>query len=113
MANKNVASGPWAGFEVISEYGDQQAVEDGVLVDVGHLTGHRGDRATRTVWEALTREPFPGLRDVTAFTSVWSAASETEPARKGDIAKLVRGGQTYWLLENENGGKTLMYPEDY
>lgn len=34
MTNKTIAEGPWAGFEVISVYTREQAIEDGVLVDL-------------------------------------------------------------------------------
>ncbi|HEV8670982.1 MAG TPA: hypothetical protein VGS01_09640 [Candidatus Limnocylindria bacterium] len=110
---RKIEGGPWDGFEVISEYTDAQAVEDGELVDVsGTVPGGRGQRVTRHAWADLTRSPMPGLTDVTLLTSVWAAALAVPEDDGWHVLDTPKLG-TFWLIPNEVGGLTLMRPEDY
>ena len=106
--------------DVISTYTDAQAVADGVLVDISvwelEFRGRPVNRMTRTVWNEL--EPFAqvhvdaGLyRDVAASMKHMVATKlEHSGEGGGDVVKVP---PSYWLLENELGGWTLMRPEDY
>ena len=106
--------------EVISTYTDAQAVADGVLVDIGAwgltFRGCPVNRMTRTVWIEL--EPFAQVgvdagryRDV-AESLKHMVATKLEASGEGD-GDIVKVPPSYWLLENELGGWTLMRPEDY
>ena len=103
-----IQGGPWDGFEVISTYSDAQALEDGDLIDVGHLTGDRRNRATAKIWHELTEQlSGKGIIDVTRFRQAWAKLAALEP-----IDGWRTDGDT-WLIPNEVGGLTLMYASDY
>jgi hypothetical protein len=100
--------------EPISVYTDQQALEDGVLVAV---PGDGGvNRVTRAVFDHFT-EPLvtsPVTSTVTNIGPLMDAIRamlRLEPDdgwRTGDYQ-----GKRLWLIPNEVGGLTLMFPEDY
>ena len=124
--------------DVIYSYGDEQAVEDGVLVAVSKIdrvtiaawvwleaqiaADHGGEvpddepRATATAWIAehgkraaeVWNENIDGgvfqLR--TGYEgNTWRSFHATDEA-EADITHL-------WLIPNEVGGMTLMFPSDY
>lgn len=99
----------------ISVYTDEQAVEDGVLVDISNLrASFRGmaiNRMTRHAYDEM--QPF--LLGDTAEEKRKDLASTLRTKiefayYKGDIWHLP---PRFWLIENEVGGWTMMFPEDY
>lgn len=116
---------PFDGFEVISTYTDGQACEDGFLVAIAAK-----DRVSRTVWEYLcSRVPLDNVRpedidakrhDYALFTSGRMVSHNALEARRvyeqnigGGIFTLIEQGRKFWIMPNELGGLTLMFPEDY
>lgn len=100
---------------VITAYTDQQAVADGVLVPFPGPGG--ANRVTRAVFDHFTRpmgsDEAPYLvTDVSRLTE----AIEALLARDADEDGWRTGafdGKTLWLVPNEVGGATLMFPDDY
>jgi len=101
--------------EVISTYTDEQAVEDGVLVAV---PGDGGvNRVTRAVFDHFT-EPMgesPMTGPVTnigplfqAIRAMLKIAPDEGGWRTGEYQS-----KQLWLVPNELGALTLMFPEDY
>ncbi len=116
---------PFDGVKVISTYTDGQAVEDGLLVAVAAK-----DRVTRAVWEYLcSRVPLDNVssdqidakrHDHALFTSGRMIGQNALEARRvydqnidGGIFVLIEQGRKFWIMPNELGGLTLMFPEDY
>lgn len=106
----------WAEYfgEPISVYTDAQALEDGVLVDIARLDlafeGRVINRVTQNLWRDLEQDcrSEAGI-NVEAIASALRA--------KCRMASFHGGVWTLppemWLIENEVGGWTLMYPSDY
>ena len=98
--------------ESISVYTDSQAVEDGVLVPV---TGEGGtNRVTRAVFDHFTKSiGNKGLRitDITALMAAIRFMRRLKPDKGWRTG--VYQGKKLWLIPNEVGGLTLMFPEDY
>ena len=99
--------------DVIYEYTDRQALEDGVLVAV---PDGRVNRASRAVFDFFTASmastlPAPVI-DVTrlmaAIRSMLNLEANPDGWRIGTYE-----GKTLWLVPNEVDGLTLMFPEDY
>ena len=94
---------------VIVEYTDQQAVEDGVLVPftgVGLV-----NRVTRAVFDHFTEPLDDKYVDTSALKKAISTMLKIEPDdgwRTGTDQ-----GKKLWLVPNEVGGLTLMFPDDY
>ncbi len=106
--------------DVVFVYTDAQAVADGVLVDIAlwglAFRGRPVNRMTRTVWDEL--EPFAqvhvdaGLYHDLAESLKHMVATKLEASGEGG-GDVVKVPPSYWLLENELGGWTLLRPEDY
>jgi hypothetical protein len=110
------------GFKVISIYTDHEACEGGVLVPIAAR-----DRVTRAVWDyLLSRENVnPGgtedkRHDRALFTSgrmIGQHALEAKRVYKENIGDgiftFIELGRKMWIIPNEIGGLTLMFPEDY
>jgi len=93
----------------ISVYTDAQAVEDGVLVA---FPGPGGvNRVTRAVFDHFTRALGAGITNITPLMDAMRAMLKVEPD-DGWHTGSVRG-KRLWLIPNEVGGLTLMFPEDY
>ena len=117
--------------EVVYSYTDGQACEDGVLVP---LTGN--DRVTCAVFDTMAEHSDPG----TAYTfakfwlsvhgnyarkvydeniggGVWIGALKNDKSLEIHCWQsgkdLPVGFSTVWILPNELGGMTLMFPSDY
>jgi hypothetical protein len=110
------------GDSIIDAYTDRQAIEDGVLADVTaarvEFRGKPVNRITGTLfdgWQSL----HPDTEDADAITTETLQRLITEAVNraelKGGIHQTTTEGGTalLWLMENETGGITLMYPEDY
>ena len=104
----------------ISAYTDRQAVLDGVLVDTSGLMRARNrkavNRVTRAVWDAFV--DFMGRSRVTGpVSNITKLLAAMEAAVAGDEQNgwyfAEYEGRTLWLVPNETGGMTLMFPEDY
>ena len=96
----------------ISIYTDEDAVEDGVLVPVA------GDgavnRVTRPVFDQFVKpigDPHSNAFDLTPLTDAIRAVLNAPDADGWRIATY--NGLTLWLIPNETGGLTLMFPDDY
>ncbi len=97
--------------EPISQYTDQDALEDGTIVDISSLNllfqGVPVNRMTRSLWEDL--QPFVKAEAALYKDNEMRALTQIMATKirlafyKGDI----------WLIENEADGWTAMYPEDY
>ncbi len=102
-------------FEVISRYSDRQAVKDGVLVAI---PGDGGvNRVTRAVFDRFTK-PL-GTSPVTGPVTDIGPLMETirtllkAPADEDGWRTGTYQGADLWLVPNEVGGLTLMFPGDY
>jgi len=110
--------------EVISSYTDAEAVEDGFLgelhsgvmfrgLPINRITSHLIEdlrpfvEAEATVFENnLDRTLASILRTKCSFAS-------GDPGNTGEIGDIYRIPPKLWLVRNEVGGWTAMYPEDY
>jgi hypothetical protein len=127
-----VQSGPWEGFEVISEYGDAQAIEDGTLIDIsGRLDPHSSRvvthaRATLGVFSAFCELARKGedvkpeeVDDIARsacqllYRAVMRKPADADGWRRTDARSDGKSIGEVWLVPNEVGGRTLMLPSDY
>src|SRR5512135_1326303 len=113
--------------EPISVYTDADAIEDGFIVDLAQFIRvlFRGlpiNRMTRHLFDDL--EPFAKSEAETlyngnirrAFSSLLSAKirfASGDPGNTGEIGDIFTIPPKLWLVRNEVGGWTAMYPEDY
>ena len=127
----DIQAGPWDGFEVISVYTRQQALDDGTLVDVAALARDVGFRhpvaLTRTVWERCVRVPgnMVGQDEAGRLWDVlWCcrvAASRCVDSHLTFQVRVQNNGadQTHALWAICDGGDdgspviTILFPEDY
>jgi hypothetical protein len=99
----------------IVEYSDKQALEDGVLVSVPGEG--RVNRVTRAVFDHFTEPvgsaPATGqVRDITRLQDAIRALLKVEPDQDAWRTGTYEGKEL-WLLPNEVGGLTLLFPDDY
>lgn len=117
--------------EPIYTYGDGQVVEDGALVPFVTNSGDTGHRVTRNALETIRRHYKEQGRSEGGYSEPEFARfvfSELMPLVPDAIKVYDRGGilkTTYefkvtnreegvlWYMPNENGGLTIMKPEDY
>lgn len=98
--------------EPISVYTDAHALDDGVLVAVPGEDGV--NRVTRAVFDYFVKAigaPRHQVMDITPLMAAIDFMLTIMPDdgwRMGDYA-----GKHLWLIPNEIGGLTLMFPEDY
>jgi hypothetical protein len=109
MTTLNDPSSPWHGAEIIHSYSDADALDDGVLVALPF--GGLGARATAAVVADHAPKIGGVLQDFTKIRALWDQLKAVAPDDGWHVA--VIEGQTFWLIPNEVGGLTLMYPEDY
>jgi hypothetical protein len=107
-------------WEVISTYTDKQAVEDGVLVAVSDK-----DRVTRAAFDFLCKlHPCDDQAKQDAMVADYVVhvllAQHGREARRiydhnigGGIFSFYQSQKRMWIIPNEIGGLTLMFPEDY
>jgi hypothetical protein len=101
--------------EVISSYTDREAVEDGVLVPWDGPG--KVNRITRAVFDTFTTElgssPITGsVTDISELRKAVGTMLERTPDEGGWRTGKYREWEL-WLLPNEIGGLTLMFPSDY
>ncbi len=108
--------------EPISVYTDKDAVEDGTLVDVEqfvrvYFLDLPVNRMTRHLFDEL--KPFledSPLGFASALGNVLRTkclAASGSPDNTGEVGDIMRIPPNLWLVRNEIGGWTAMYPEDY
>lgn len=100
---------------VIVEYSDKQALEDGVLVSVPGEG--RVNRVTRAVFDHFTEpigsSPATGpVTDITRLQDAIRALLKVEPDQDAWRTGTYEGKEL-WLIPNEVGGFTLLFPDDY
>ena len=110
--------------EVISSYTDAEAIDDGFLVELHPAAAFLGlpiNRMTRHLFDDL--QPALHLAD-SAFLEEISQAlasilrtkcafAQGDPGNTGEIGDIYTIPPNLWLVRNEVGGWTAMYPEDY
>ena len=100
--------------EIIYAYTDEQAVKDGVLVPVSE---GKVNRLTRAVFDHFTESigstPMTGpVTNIGPLLEAIRTVLQVPPDEDG-WRKLTWRGKELWLLPNELGGLTLMFPDDY
>ena len=98
---------------VIFSYTDAEALQDGVLFGVEEYSRHKVNRVTANVYTWLggfiNEEGFPQqyreLEDV--------AIEALHESKDKDLVEFQYKGKRFWFMDNEVGGKTIMFPEDY
>jgi hypothetical protein len=100
---------------VIVEYSDKQALEDGVLVSVSGEG--KVNRVTRAVFDHFTKPvgsaPLTGeVTDITRLQDAIRALLKLEPDQDAWRTG-AHEGKELWLIPNEVGGLTLLFPDDY
>ncbi|HKS75082.1 MAG TPA: hypothetical protein VJQ82_17880 [Terriglobales bacterium] len=100
--------------EEIFSYTDAEALEDGFLVAIGH---EPVNRVTRAVFEHFTApmDDLPdvsGITDVTRLMQAIRSMLKIEPDGDGWRTGSYEGKEL-WVIPNEVGGATLMFPDDY
>ena len=98
---------------VIFSYTDREALDDGVLVDVSRLTKGGVNRITASVYGFLggdnKADDFaPKYRELED-----AARDALAKSKDKDLAEFNYKCQRFWFMDNEVGGKTIMFPEDY
>lgn len=98
---------------VIFSYTDAQAVEDGVLFDVTPYTLNRVNRVTNAVYEWLG-----GSDDQEQFAAKYreledQAIRAFDKSKDKELVEFSYKGRRVWMMDNETGGRTIMFPEDY
>ena|SRR5579885_3341557 len=101
--------------EVIHVYTDEDAVEDGVLVDITSFAlKYRGRPLNRMTGGLMAEYEKQFTEAKGEFKTEWLIEllqiALSAAYKKGDIDQIPPG---YWLMENELDGWTLMRPEDY
>lgn len=100
---------------VIVEYTDKQALEDGVLVS---FPGEgKVNRVTRAVFDHFAKpmgnSPEASLvTDITRLQVVIRALLKVEPDADAWRTGAYEGKEL-WVVPNEVGGFTLLFPDDY
>ncbi len=109
---------------IVSTYTDKQAIDDGVLVDIGarvRFLGWPVNRMTRHLFDDL--KPFveaelplfdgdfgKALASILRTKCQFAEGSADNTGEIGDIRKIP---PNLWIVRNEVGGWTAMYPEDW
>ena len=101
--------------EVIFSYTDREAVEDGVLV--AWDGPGKVNRITRAVFDAFTTKlgssPITGSATDVAELRRAVETMLALPPDEGGWRTGTYQDRELWLVPNEIGGLTLMFPEDY
>ena len=97
------------GGELLDAYTDGDALRDGVLIDVSGLQIRVGgvlvNRVTLAVWQQECHAQKDLLQD--RLVKHWL------PTARTDQDWLILANSKLWLIPNETGGYTLLFPSDY
>ncbi len=110
--------------EEIYSYGDAQALEDGFLVElymparfqespINRMSRHLFDDLEPFVEAQASRFNGDVSRALASILRTKCSFSEGSPDNTGEIGDICRIPPNLWLVRNEVGGWTAMYPEDY
>ena|SRR5437899_2956374 len=112
--------------EPISVYTDAQAIEDGVLVDLTQFfvvpfLGFVVNRMTSHLFEVLKplAEADAAATDgnfneaLASILRTKCSLAQGSDDNTGEVGDIWRIPPNLWLVRNEVGGWTAMYPEDY
>ncbi len=106
--------------DVIYSYTDEQAIEDGVLVDVSGLglskDGIMVTRVTGNLWKDYSDDANSAKYCIKRILDKSERASGSKPHKGGwnfYVYKDKVSGKSVWSIVNEWGTLTMMYPEDY
>ena len=110
----------------ISVYTDGQAIEDGFLVDASRFTrvrflGLPVNRMTRHIFDEL--EPYVEAhaggdaqefgRSLASILATKCRFAQGSLDNTGEVGDIYRIPSNLWLVRNEVGGWTAMYPSDH
>jgi type I site-specific restriction endonuclease len=100
--------------DVITVYTQQEAIEDGVLVEIfknrwDELSGGKPIVATRHLFEEVS---LAGLREIWNEFAYWKKDIEKTRPEEEKLFHTKMNGLTVWVIE-DGAAFTLMYPEDY
>jgi hypothetical protein len=112
---EDVLGNDWG--NTISEYSDDDAVEDGELVEFHFMGSMREiDRVTRMAFNSLVTYKNGEVVSDENLTHVAMLAANKAPAGES-LIELMPSETMYpdklWAVENERGKFTLMFPSDY
>lgn len=98
--------------EPISIYTDQQALDDGVLVTINDQGGV--NRVTCAVFDHFVK-PIgdPALKEFNLSPLLQAIRAMRQITPDDGWRTGEHDGKILWLIPNEVGGLTLMFPEDY
>src|SRR5205814_3658876 len=98
--------------EPISTYSDKEAIEDGILVAI---PGDGGvNRVTRAVFDEFVTPIGDPRHKVLNLTPLMDAIRAMLTIEPDDGWRIGTYQETeLWLIPNEVGGLTLMFPDDY
>jgi hypothetical protein len=110
--------------EVISSYTDGEALEDGLLAElwsparfrglpINRMTGHLFDDLTPSVEAEATLFNGDFYRALASILRTKCSLASGDPGNTGQIGDIYLIPPKLWLVRNEVGGWTAMYPEDY
>jgi hypothetical protein len=100
--------------EVISSYPLQQAIEDGVLVEIfknrwQELSDGKPIVATAHLAQEIS---LAGLMEIWNAFIYWREHIMLSLPEKNQLFQMIMNGKTVWVIE-DGQAFTLMYPEDY
>jgi hypothetical protein len=95
--------------ELIDAYTDGDALRDGVLLDISGLQIKVGGRLINRVTQAVWQQECHAQKDVLQDRLV----NHWLPTARADQDWLILADSKLWLIPNETGGYTLLYPSDY
>jgi len=98
--------------KVIDRYTDAEALEDGFLVAVNEPPVNRVTRAVFDQFSNPIGAPPAVVIDITPLLKVIRTMLTIEADADGWRVGEYEGAKL-WLIPNEVGGLTLMFPEDY
>jgi hypothetical protein len=110
--------------EVISSYTDAEGLEDGFLAElwspalfqglpINRMTGHLFEDLTPFVEAEVALFNGDFYRTLASILRTKCSLASGDPGNTGEIGDIYRIPPKLWLVRNEVGGWTAMYPEDY
>lgn len=124
---RKAQEGIFDGADVISSYGDAQAVSDGMLIPLrgSHRVTVAAHAELDRLYGALDSPPSGVVVDLMQWVGGdhakavasalvdMNASAAASQWNSGGVWKTNLGGVDFWILPNEVGGATLLLPSDY